>query len=108
MSQTPGNITINLTVVSLTPRAFYIPHLISDFECDSIIQYAIPKIQLSSVGHGDNAFKSSGRTSENTWVGRRVSEVTDTIFRRAAHTLNLDEGLLDSHANAEEMQVLFK
>ena len=93
-------------MISLKPRAFHIPNLISDFECDSIIQLAVPKIRLSSVGHGDNAFNSSGRTSENTWIGRDVSDVTETIYRRAAHILNLDEKLLNPEVNAEEMQVL--
>ena len=103
--QESGNRSFSLHVVSLKPRAFHIPNFISDFECDAIIQHAVPKIRLSSVGHGDNAFNSSGRTSENTWIGREVSDVTETIYRRASHLLNLDEKLLNSDANAEEMQV---
>ena len=47
---------------------------------------------------------SSTRTSRNAWVARKTSDITETLFRRAADTLNLDEGILHTNRNAEDMQ----
>jgi hypothetical protein len=41
----------------------------------------------------------------NAWVGRESSVVTESLYMRAAHLLNLDESLLNSDTNAEDMQV---
>ncbi len=50
---------------------------------------------------------SSTRTSRNAWVARKTSDITETLFRRAADTLNLDEGILHTNRNAEDMQVVY-
>ena len=49
--------------------------------------------------------KSKTRTSLNTWLRREQSELYDTLYRRAADVLNLDEKILTSHNNAEDIQV---
>lgn len=83
-----------------------IENFLSDFEAEEIINLAKPKVKQSEVGDsGIGALKSDTRTSKNTWVGRGRSEVTDTIYKRAADVLNLDEQLLNNDANAEQMQV---
>jgi hypothetical protein len=102
---TPGNLSLTLTVLAQTPRVLHIPNFLNDFECDSIIEIAAPRIRLSSVGQGGNAFTSTTRTSHNTWIGRSASPVIETLYRRAAHVLNIDDSLLHPYKNAEEMQV---
>ena len=68
---------------------------------------ASPNVQISSVGNtATGAFTSNTRTSRNTWVGRNGSSITETLYRRAADVLNVEEGLLHPHTNAEEMQVV--
>ena len=52
------------------------------------------------------ALISETRTSRNAWIGRKTSDVTDTLYRRAADVLNLDEELLQENRNAEMMQVV--
>ena len=37
-------------VISLAPRAFYIPHFLSDWEAEHIIDLARPQIKSSQVG----------------------------------------------------------
>jgi prolyl 4-hydroxylase len=64
----------------------------------------VDKYSLGNVATG--AFTTNTRTSKNTWVGRTANDVTETLYRRAAHLLNLDDGLLQTHTNSEEMQVV--
>lgn len=99
---------MELEVASLTPRAFLIPEFLSAFETDEIIRLARPQIHTSFVGddEGGGARISDTRTSKNAWVGRGSSPVTETLYVRAAHLLNLDEKLLNSVTNAEDMQVV--
>ena len=94
--------------MSLKPRAFYIPDFLSAFEADNIIAVARPKINVSLVGNYDagGARSSSTRTSRNAWIGRGTNEVIDTLYRRTADFLNIDEALLVPTKNVEELQVV--
>lgn len=66
---------------------------LSDFEADYIINYCKSKVKKSIVGSSDGAgiMESDTRTSKNTWLSRQLSQITDTLYRRAADLLNLDE-----------------
>ena len=106
---------MELQVTSLAPRAFLIPKFLSDYESDEIIRLAKPQIHDSLVGDidGGGARASDTRTSRNAWVGRgskasgpQGSAVTESLYVRAAHLLNLDEKLLQTSTNAEDMQVV--
>jgi len=101
-------IEMQLEVVSLKPKVFIIPDFLSDYEADEIMKIAKPRMAGSTVGNrdGGGSRESETRTSRNAWVGRDSSPVIDTIYRRAADLLNVDEKLLTSHKNAEEMQVV--
>lgn len=105
---TPGNLTLELEVISLQPRAFVIPNFLSAFEAETIISLAQPKLHKSQIGdmEGGGVLDSDTRTSLNTWVSRRENEVTETLYRRAADLLQIDESMLESHTNAEDMQVV--
>lgn len=99
---------MELSVTSLAPRAFLIPKFLSDYETDEIIRLARPQIHDSMVGdiEGGGVRTSDTRTSRNAWVGRGSSVVTETLYVRAAHLLHLDEKLLQTSTNAEDMQVV--
>ena len=104
--QSDEQVQLELKVVAQTPKVFVIENFLSAFEADAIIELARPKVKPSEVGDsGVGALTSETRTSKNTWVGRGRTEVTDTIYKRAADVLNLDEQLLNNDANAEHMQV---
>jgi len=98
---------LELEVISTAPRAFVIKNFLSHFECDTIIAMAEPNLHRSQVGEGGiSTAISDTRSSRNTWIGRHRSPETATITLRAADLLQIDEQLLSSHTNAEEMQVV--
>lgn len=100
-------VDLTMTVVSLAPRVFVIEKFLSDYECSAIIALARPKVSKSQVGDEEvGAMESSTRTSKNAWVHRSASQVTDTLYKRAADVLGLDERLLVPEVNAEQMQVV--
>lgn len=98
-------LTLNLTVVSTAPRAFFIENFLSDVEADAIIATAAPKMAGSFVGNkdGGGARKSDTRTSRNAWVPRDSNEITESLFRRAEQLLRIPR--LD-RSNTEDMQVV--
>ena len=102
-------ISFTLEVKSTHPKVFIITEFLSEFECDAIINIAKPKIHKSTIGNADiagGAHESETRTSSNAWVARETSEITQSLYRRAAHVLKVDEKLLTPQKSAEEMQVV--
>jgi prolyl 4-hydroxylase len=99
---------MELEVVSMTPKVFIIPLFLSDFECDEIINLARPIIKDSLVGDRETAGIGlrSTRTSKNSWVKRETNAVTETLSMRAADLMKIDEKLLRSDLNSEELQVV--
>lgn len=99
---------MELEVVSITPKVFIIPLFLSDFECDEIINLARPIISDSLVGVRGTAGAGlrSTRTSKNSWVKRETNAVTETLSMRAADLMKIDEKLLRSDLNSEELQVV--
>jgi prolyl 4-hydroxylase len=106
--QSTKPVEMTLEVVSQAPRAFVIEHFLSDFEVDEIVKYAEPRIRASTVGNDDGGGvrSSDTRTSHNTWIKRQSSPIFETLFKRAAHLLKIDEALLHPEKNAEELQVV--
>jgi len=106
--QSKDAVDMELEVISIAPRAFYIPHFLSDFEADHIIALAKDQVKMSEVGdnEGGGARFSDTRTSRNAWVGRKTSEPCESLYIRAADLLRVDEKLMHSHVNAEDMQVV--
>ena len=73
-----------------------------------IITYASPNLHKSLVGdsEGWGIQESTTRTSKNTWMNRGHSLISETLARRAADLLQVDEVLLTTHENAEDLQVV--
>lgn len=92
----------------MAPRVFIIENFLNEFEANYIIDIAKDKVRPSSVGNNDGGGvrSSETRTSRNTWIPRSTSNITDSISRRVADVLRLDEKILTSSANAEDMQVV--
>lgn len=106
--QSKAAVPIDIEVISLAPRAFIIDNFLSDFEADHIIDAAKTKVKESTVGShdGGGVFSSDTRTSRNTWISRNRDAVLNTISLRVADMLNVDEALLHTSRNAEDMQVV--
>jgi prolyl 4-hydroxylase len=97
-----------LQVLSCAPRVYLIDNFLSEVEVDHFIDLATGmKLQRSTTSgnFGDSSTSkndvASTRTSENTWVHRHTSPLIDTIYRRAADLLHIDEALL-RHRTADE------
>jgi len=88
---------MTLKVMSCAPRAFEIQNFLSDAEVDHILDLAnASDMKLSTTATADEVSqaekkKSSTRTSFNTWVSRETDQVIDSIYRRAADILLIDE-----------------
>jgi prolyl 4-hydroxylase len=101
-------ISFELEVASLAPKVFIIPQFLNSFEADAVIGIANVTVKASTVGSydGGGVRTDSTRTSRNTWIPRSKSPLTDTLFRRAADVLNVDESLLHTASNVEDIQVV--
>lgn len=88
LCQTQETLPLTLTTVSTSPRAFIIPNFLNAYECDRIVQLAQTHMNVSLTGGGH---ASEYRTSLTAWLNRRVSPVIDSLYRRAADLLNVDE-----------------
>ncbi len=98
---------LELEVISTAPRAFIIKNFLNEFEVNAIISAANSRLHHSSVGDTETgAFESDVRTSSNAWLPRDLNEITDTLFRRAADLIQIDERHLHRSDAAEDMQVV--
>ena len=100
-------ISLELEAISTVPRAFLIKDFISDYEAEAIIASAGPRLGVSHVGGKDQGtITSKTRTSTNAWLARHSSPITETLYRRAADVLNIDEALMHHDKNVEDLQVV--
>jgi len=105
--QSTESVKLELEVLSLKPRVFVIENFISEHEADHIINLAQPRLHHSSVGDIEaGAFESDTRTSLNSWIPRDTTEIMDSLYRRAADLLQIDEKLLVRSGAVEDLQVV--
>jgi prolyl 4-hydroxylase len=100
---------LNMTVrvISCSPRAFKIVDFLSEAEVNHIMHLTTGmKLHRSTTAGGseidslrDNT--KDTRTSLNTWVYRKKDAVIDTLYRRAADLLRIDEALLRPRSEDE-------
>jgi len=100
-----GRIERGIEVISESPRIFVIEDVLSEAEGQLVIDLATTKLVRSRAG-GDGGMEDDTRTSRTAWLDRAEHPVLDTIYRRAADLLAVDEALLHSVKNAESMQVV--
>lgn len=102
---TDTTIEMGVEVISQVPRIFVIEDVISEAEGRLIIDMASKKLKRSRAG-GDGGREDHTRTSRTAWLDRTEHPILDTIYRRAADILGIDEGILYSNKNVESMQVV--
>ena len=98
-------LNMTFTVVSCAPKVYEIDNFLSEAEVDHIMNIA-RKIDMkpSSTGQGENTGsekKTKTRTSYNTWVGRETDQIIDSIYRRSADLLRIDEALMRHRSDFE-------
>lgn len=106
------HLNMTLRVLSCAPRAFEIVDFLSRAEVDHIM-YLTTGLQLhrsTTAGGSDSDLPSRDnakdtRTSLNTWVYREKDAVMDTIYRRAADLLRIDEALLRPRSEDEHPEL---
>eukprot|EP00485_Elphidium_margaritaceum_P016540 CAMPEP_0202728676 /NCGR_PEP_ID=MMETSP1385-20130828/185748_1 /ASSEMBLY_ACC=CAM_ASM_000861 /TAXON_ID=933848 /ORGANISM="Elphidium margaritaceum" /LENGTH=443 /DNA_ID=CAMNT_0049394927 /DNA_START=21 /DNA_END=1352 /DNA_ORIENTATION=+ len=104
--QDEGTITVDIESISNEPRLFAIEGLISKTEAKLIKQIARPKLHRSGTGQASDAnYADDTRTSQTAWIGFREHVIIDTIYKRTADILQIDEHILKR--NAEHMQTVF-
>ena len=111
-------LNMTLTVLSCAPRAFEIQDFLSPAEVDHIMYLTTGMKLHRSTTAGSNDQLSKGdlerddtrntRTSLNTWVYREKDPIIDTIYRRAADLLRIDEALLRPRSPEEQPQLKSK
>lgn len=95
-------LNMTLKVLSCAPRAFEIDNFLSETEVNHILYLATGmNLHRSSTAGDNNQDKDAERdstrdtrTSQNTWVYREKDTIVDTIYRRAADLLRIDEALM--------------
>ena len=96
---------MGIEIISQEPRIFVIENVMSDTEAQLIIDLASVKLVRSRAG-GDGGMEDDTRTSRTAWIDRTEHPVMDSIYRRAADLLGIDESLLYSQKNVESLQVV--
>jgi len=94
----PGTMNMTIKALSCAPRAFEIRNFLSDAEVDHILD-VIRTMHLersTTAGH-----KSETRTSKTTWIPRNTDHVINSVLRRAADALRMDEALLRERVPGE-------
>lgn len=101
--------TLNMTlkVLSCAPRVFEINNFLSQTEVDHILYLTTGMSLHRSTTSGDTGEKTARnrvretRTSLNAWVYRERDAIVDTVYRRAADLLRIDEALLRPRSRDE-------
>jgi len=104
--QDTNEVSVNIEVISTKPKMFIIENIINNIEAELVKSLAEPKLHRSGTGQSRDAnFNDETRTSKTAWIGYREHIIIDTIFKRTADILQIDEETLK--ANAEQMQSVF-
>ena len=104
-------LNMTLTVLSCAPRVFEIKNFLSPQEVDHVLELA-GGISLSASRTGNHEDhedtdqeKTKTRTSKNSWIQREKSPIIDTIYRRAADLVRIDEALLRERSPKERPDI---
>jgi prolyl 4-hydroxylase len=106
-------LNMTLKVMSIAPKVYEINNFLSDAEVEHILKLAQGiDLRLSSTGdskRGEEVVEENSRrtrTSYNSWVPREKSPIIDSIYRRAADLMRIDEALLRHRSKDERPDVI--
>ena len=98
--------SVEVEVVSRTPRLVHIKNFLSPSECEEIMALAKPKLEPSTVleqgdqTKGENKVRDSVRTSDTAWLMNKNEPIVAKVRQRVAELVHLPMTF------AEDMQVL--
>ena len=98
---------LELVVLSTAPRVLIVPNLLSDEECDMIVEMGRSQMVASSMTGGRQTDHT--RTSRTGWLSRTASPRLDALFRRFAVTVGIPDARMQHSgpgAVAEPLQVV--
>jgi len=101
--------TYTLEVISTAPKVFVIKDFLSDYEIDTIKTAASSLLMNSEVGHesyGGSENDLTQRSSTSCWISRGSSDITESIYCRAADLLGIDRTKMTEQSHAEAIQVV--
>ena len=96
----PGEMNITITALSCAPRVFEIKNFLSEVEVDHLQDIVH---QRNLVRSTTNGHLSETRTSRTTWIPRETDPVLDSIFRRVADALRINEKMLRERSMEESL-----
>lgn len=116
-TQAQQELHMEMTVSSVAPRVMEIDNFLSDYECRYLIHMAQRKGLTPSTVEGASSVDTRTRSSQTSWLSRQSDKLVETIYRRAADVLQIDESLLrhasphhdniaSHHAISEDMQLV--
>lgn len=109
----PTQSTMNMTlrVISCAPRVLEIPNFLSQVEVDHVLKIAagvtLSRSTIGDIGKGsqsqaiEDSSTEDTRTSRNSWLPRETSPIIDSIYRRAADLMRIDEALMRDRTQDE-------
>jgi len=96
--------TIDMVVLSVAPKVFLLPDLLTPDECTLIKEMATPKLARSTIGAGSVAHEDATRASRTAWLSpNRNKQLQDTVYRKYQA---LFPCIKNSHTCAEDMQIV--
>lgn len=105
-----SSLTLNMTVLSVAPRVFEIQNFLSNEEVTHLLELAMgTKLSRSTTRAGDAADATTSdatRTSLNSWISRQRTPVVDSIYRRAADLLQIDEACFRNRKTKHELDLV--
>ena len=94
---TSSSLNLTLKVLSVEPRVFEIQDFLSEAEITHILEIAanmrLSQSTTKAGADGERRTDDSTRSSMNSWISRERSPILDSIYRRAADLLRIDEAL---------------
>ncbi len=109
---TEETLTLNMTVISVVPRVFEIPNFLSSEEVTHILELATGMTLARSTTRATTSTSSldsssdTTRTSENSWIARQRTAVVDSIYRRAADLLQINEACFRNRKEEQELDLV--
>ena len=105
----PGPMNLTLKTLSCAPRALEIRNFLSGVEVDHLLHLVEQmNMQRSTTGDSGQGHVHTTRTSTNTWVPRNSDLLLNSVYRRAADVLRIDEALFRRRATDEIPELEFK
>eukprot|EP01033_Poteriospumella_lacustris_P002552 gene2552-gene2828 len=97
-----------LEAISLRPKIFLIQHFLSAFECDHLRKLAEPLLTASLIAPTKTTRVADHkiRSSSTAWLNRKSSPILNSIYRRAADVLRIDDSEMHPFVSAEDLQVV--